>query len=44
MTQERTMPGEERSLVTVLFADLVGYTSVSEARDPELMQEALSAA
>ena len=42
MTQERTIPGEERRLVTVLFADLVGYTSVSEARDPELMQEALN--
>jgi class 3 adenylate cyclase/tetratricopeptide (TPR) repeat protein len=42
MTQERTIPPEERRLVTVLFADLVGYTSVSEARDPELMQEALS--
>jgi class 3 adenylate cyclase/tetratricopeptide (TPR) repeat protein len=42
MTQERTIPGEERRLVTVLFADLVGYTSVSETRDPELMQEALN--
>jgi class 3 adenylate cyclase/tetratricopeptide (TPR) repeat protein len=42
MTQERTIPGEERRLVTVLFADLVGYTSVSEARDPELIQEALN--
>jgi len=42
MTQERTIPGEERRLVSVLFADLVGYTSVSEARDPELIQEALN--
>jgi class 3 adenylate cyclase/tetratricopeptide (TPR) repeat protein len=42
MTQLRAIPGEERRLVTVLFADLVGYTSVSEARDPELIQEALS--
>jgi len=42
MTQQRTIPGEERRLVTVLFADLVGYTSVSEARDPELIQEALN--
>jgi class 3 adenylate cyclase/tetratricopeptide (TPR) repeat protein len=42
MTQERIILGEERRLVSVLFADLVGYTSVSEARDPELMQEALN--
>jgi class 3 adenylate cyclase/tetratricopeptide (TPR) repeat protein len=37
-----TTPGEERRLVTVIFADIVGYTSVSEARDPELIQETLS--
>jgi class 3 adenylate cyclase len=42
MTQERTFSDEERRLVTILFADLVGYTSVSEARDPELIQEALN--
>jgi len=42
MTQERIIPEEERRLVTVVFADLVGYTSISEARDPELMQEALN--
>ena len=41
MTQER-IPEEERRLVTVLFADLVGYTSLSEARDPELIMEALN--
>jgi class 3 adenylate cyclase/tetratricopeptide (TPR) repeat protein len=33
---------QERRLVTVIFADLVGYTSVSETRDPELVQAALS--
>lgn len=27
--------GDERRLVTVLFADLVGYTTLAEARDPE---------
>src|SRR3990172_3787362 len=42
MTEERPFPQEERRLVTVLFADLVGYTSASETRDPELIQEALS--
>ena len=42
MIQLRSIPGEERRLVTVLFADLVGYTSVSEARDPELIQETLN--
>jgi class 3 adenylate cyclase/tetratricopeptide (TPR) repeat protein len=27
--------GDERRLVTVLFADLVGYTALAETRDPE---------
>ena len=26
---------DERRLVTVLFADIVGFTGLSEARDPE---------
>jgi class 3 adenylate cyclase/tetratricopeptide (TPR) repeat protein len=33
----------ERRLVTVLFADLVGFTSISEVRDPESTRELLSA-
>ncbi|HEY7281502.1 MAG TPA: adenylate/guanylate cyclase domain-containing protein [Actinomycetota bacterium] len=33
----------ERRLVTVLFADLVGFTSLSESRDPEEVRELLSA-
>jgi class 3 adenylate cyclase/tetratricopeptide (TPR) repeat protein len=32
----------ERRLVTVLFADLVGFTTISEARDPEATRELLS--
>src|SRR5690242_2545982 len=32
----------ERRLVSVLFADLVGFTSVSEARDSEEVRELLS--
>ena len=32
----------ERRLVTVLFADLVGFTSMSEARDAEDVRELLS--
>jgi len=42
MTQGQPFLDEERRLVTVLFADLVGYTSVSESRDPEIIQEALN--
>jgi len=42
MTQERITPEEERRLVSGLFADPLGHTSVSEARDPELIQEALN--
>ncbi|MFM7062514.1 MAG: adenylate/guanylate cyclase domain-containing protein [Actinomycetes bacterium] len=30
-----TRPVEERRVVTVLFADLVGFTSLAEHRDPE---------
>ena len=42
MTEERSVLDEERRLVTVLYADLVGYTSLSEARDPELIYDALN--
>ncbi len=42
MSQERADHPQERRLVTILFADLVGYTSVSETRDPELVQSTLS--
>jgi class 3 adenylate cyclase/tetratricopeptide (TPR) repeat protein len=41
----RAQPAEplaERRLVTVLFADLVGFTTVSEARDAEDVRELLS--
>ena len=43
--QTRPQPPEplaERRLVTVLFADLVGFTTVSEARDAEDVRELLS--
>jgi class 3 adenylate cyclase/tetratricopeptide (TPR) repeat protein len=35
-------PVAERRLVTVLFADLVGFTTLSEGRDPEEVRELLS--
>ena len=32
---ERTLTGEERKVVSVLFVDLVGFTATSEKSDPE---------
>jgi class 3 adenylate cyclase len=37
-----TAPREERKVVTVLFADLVGFTSRSEQLDPEDVRATLS--
>ncbi len=37
-----TQPEAERRLVSVLFADLVGFTSLSESRDAEDVRELLS--
>ncbi len=39
---QATEPVAERRLVSVLFADLVGFTTVSEARDAEDVRELLS--
>jgi class 3 adenylate cyclase/tetratricopeptide (TPR) repeat protein len=38
----RAEPTAERRLVSVLFADLVGFTPLSESRDPEEVRELLS--
>ena len=38
----RAEPATERRLVTVLFADLVGFTTLSEARDSEQVRALLS--
>jgi class 3 adenylate cyclase/tetratricopeptide (TPR) repeat protein len=35
-------PSAERRLVSVLFADLVGFTALSESRDPEEVRDLLS--
>ena len=37
-----SVPAAERRLVSVLFADLVGFTTLSESRDPEDVREILS--
>jgi class 3 adenylate cyclase/predicted ATPase len=37
-----SVPVSERRLVSVLFADLVGFTTLSEHRDPEEVRELLS--
>ena len=34
--------GQERRLVTVLFADFVGFTALAEELDPEVLQELVS--
>ncbi|HET7450941.1 MAG TPA: zinc-ribbon domain-containing protein, partial [Gaiellaceae bacterium] len=36
------VPAAERRLVSVLFADLVGFTTLSESRDAEEVRELLS--
>jgi predicted ATPase/class 3 adenylate cyclase len=38
----RAAPTTERRLVSVLFADLVGFTALSESRDPEEVRDLLS--
>ena len=42
VSQPRETPAAERRLVSVLFADLVGFTSLSESRDAEEVRELLS--
>ena len=41
-TQHAVTPASERRVVSVLFADLVGFTTLSEARDSEEVRELLS--
>jgi predicted ATPase/class 3 adenylate cyclase len=41
-TRQPTAPSTERRLVSVLFADLVGFTALSESRDPEEVRELLT--
>src|SRR3989304_3880767 len=42
MPQEHVVPEEERRLVTILFARPGGFPPLPEARDPELIMEALN--
>jgi class 3 adenylate cyclase/tetratricopeptide (TPR) repeat protein len=41
-TSVREVPADERRLVSVLFADLVGFTTLSESRDSEEVRDLLS--
>jgi class 3 adenylate cyclase/tetratricopeptide (TPR) repeat protein len=41
-TEPIAAPAAERRVVSVLFADLVGFTTLSEARDPERVRELLA--
>jgi class 3 adenylate cyclase len=41
-TRASATPSAERRLVSVLFADLVGFTTLAEGRDPEETRELLS--
>ncbi len=42
LAHARPGPVAERRLVSVLFADLVGFTSLAEGRDPEAVRELLT--
>jgi class 3 adenylate cyclase len=42
-TDLRQGVSQERRLVTVLFADFVGFTTLAEELDPEILQETVSA-
>jgi class 3 adenylate cyclase/tetratricopeptide (TPR) repeat protein len=41
--EETRVPGQERKLVTVLFADLTGSTGLGERMDPEQLKEIMDA-
>src|SRR4051812_24097528 len=43
VTTAPVAPVSERRIVSLLFADLVGFTPLSESRDPEAVRELLSA-
>ena len=43
IAQSAAQPVAERRVASLLFADLVGFTPIAEARDPEAVRELLSA-
>ena len=40
---QSTLPGGERKIVTILFADVSGFTALSEKLDPEAVRDLITA-
>src|SRR3989442_10589163 len=42
-TVEKQAPEDERKIVTIVFADISGFTALSEKKDPEEVRELMNA-